>query len=126
MRLQPPQKADYIRAITRASSIWQEADREAGGKWTIVSGTDEDGDFQYRESAAGMILSLYPDDYSRSDLLELIDREIIEISNGQLAIRWLRCRRRNFTDGIRDKYWDFQKKFGLGDFAPNRPNREES
>lgn len=114
-------KWDYFK-ITRESTIWKEEDKAVGGKWEVeVHHDEEDGTWQthvgeYLDGSGTISLHLFPDDWSREELLEELEYQFLYKTKSEWVLDYLQCKNRNIQFTIRHKFWDFQKKFNLGDF----------
>ena len=116
-------KWDYFQQITRESTIWQEEDKAVGGKWKVerFEATEEEAAWQHRvgeylDGSGTISLHLFPDDWSREELLEELEYQFLYKTKSEWVLDYLQCKNRNIQFTIRHKFWDFQKKFNLGDF----------
>ena len=121
-------KWDYFK-ITRESTIWKEADEAVGGKWKVerFEAVEGEGSWQcrvgeYLDGSGTISMHLFPDDWSREELLEELEYQFLYRTKPEWVLHYLQSKKRNISSTIRDKFWDFQKKFNLGEFNSKENN----
>lgn len=124
-------KWDYFSQITRESTTWKQEDALVGGKWKIEVFQDEEEGVmetwqmhvgEYLDGSGSACIQLYPDDYSKEALLEVVDLEFTYRTKPEWVLHYSQTKLRNAESLVRHKFWDFQKKFNLGEFKTKENN----